>query len=440
MSDEPILPTPPTPENQPEDLEIHTIPDKFYGTALKAKIADEKKLPPAQGLPEQKKSKLPIVIIVLVLLLGTGGGFAYFNRELLFPKAPAPIVVEAPKTPEPPPLPEAPTDLVATSTSPTTVSLTWKEASMNETGFRIERDNGSGTFASLTNLPPNSTSFLDTSVTHKTTYIYRVKTLNARGESDSSNEATASTRELPPLPPEQPKLPPAGLDTDSDGLTDLEEALFGTNARAPDADNDGFLDGNEVFHLYNPSGQAPARLLDLPIMKTVEAKVGWAMSLPSAWTINLDNQDGTKATIDTKRGETFVVTVEENPNAKTILDWYLESHPGVVVSQVLQYRSKGGYVGIIGADLLSTYIPWGSKVFVFTYELGNQPFINYRTTYSMMLNSLALKGIPVITQPISGTPLPFEPSATSGGVVAQPVPVEQATTSAQTMMGSSTKP
>ncbi|MFA5935873.1 MAG: fibronectin type III domain-containing protein [Patescibacteria group bacterium] len=405
-----------------DELEIHTIPDSYYGVALKANIVEEKKHPSSPEAP--RKSRLPIALVIIVLVLGIGGGFAYFNRSLLFPSTTPPaVVVETPKV-TPPTVPSAPSDTSATSTNPQSALVSWTDTSSNESGFRIERNDGSGTFSSVTSLPPNSTSFLDVSVQPKTTYVYRVRALNVAGESDPSPEASAITPDLPPPAPEAPKLPPAGLDRESDGLTDLEESLYGSNLSDPDTDDDGFLDGNEVFHLYNPAGAAPARLLDLSLIKTVETPVGWVMGVPSGWTVTLGTQSGTSATIDSRHGETFVVSVEENPERKPVLEWYLSSHTGVTASQVLQYRSKGGYTGIIGADLLSTYIPWGDKMFVLTYDLHDQPFINYRTTYSMMLNSLLLSGLPQVTVPMSDEPLPFEPSATTSGVVAQPVPVE----------------
>lgn len=421
MPDAPSSMPPQTPAT-PEDLEIHTIPDKFYGAALKARI-DEKAVAVPPGIHPAKKSHLGIVIVVVVLLAGVGGGFTYFNRGLLFPP-PATPIVQAPEPPPPLPLPEPPTDVTATSTNAQSVTVSWTDASDNESGFRIERHGGDGTFIALTSLPQNSASFLDGAVEPTKTYVYRVRALNISGESDPSNEASATVPLPPPPPPVQPTLPPAGLDSDSDGLTDLEENLYGTDAREPDDDLDGFLDGNEVFHLYNPGGPAPVRLLDSALVKVYTGQVGWVMSVPTPWTFTLRVADGTSAMIDTKHGERFVLTIEDNAEKKPILEWYLESHPGVAASQVLQYRSKGGYVGVIGADLLTTYIPWGDRVFVLTYELDDQPFINYRTTYSMMLNSLVLSGLPQTSPPTPGTPLPFEPSATTSGVVTQPVPVE----------------
>lgn len=80
--------------------------------------------------------------------------------------------------------------------------------------------------------------------------------------------------------PEEPEL-----DSDGDGLTDAEEARYGTLIHKPDSDNDGlfdreeimvyrtnalsadtdgdgFLDGAEVQSGYNPNG--PGKLTDLP--------------------------------------------------------------------------------------------------------------------------------------------------------------------------------
>jgi len=52
-------------------------------------------------------------------------------------------------------------------------------------------------------------------------------------------------------------------DMDGDGLLDLEEATFGTDALDPDSDGDGFTDGNEVFVLrtdpLNVHDPTPAR-------------------------------------------------------------------------------------------------------------------------------------------------------------------------------------
>lgn len=440
MPDVPSTTSVPSSGSLPEP-EIQVIPEKYYGAALKARVPEPGEMKPAEspaGLVQPKRSRVMLLVIaILVLLAGIGGAFVYFNQGLLFPKPqptpPPPVVAPTPPPPVTPPT--APIGISATSTSPQSVAVSWTKTSSNETGFRVERAEAQNPFVVITNLPANSASFLDTSVQPSQSYRYRIIALNEGGESAASAEASSTAMSLPPPPPEQAKLPPAGLDSDSDGITDLEEALFGTDAHNPDTDGDGFLDGNEVYNLYNPNGRAPSRVIDSGKVKIADGSIGWSLYAYTPWTVTLDAADGSKATIATGQGETFKLSVEDNPGKLSVIDWYLAKNPSVKAEQLLQYRSKKGYQGIISPDTLSTFIPWGNKIFVFTYDLDGQPFINYRTTYYMMLNSLILKGVPQEAPPTVGSQigtappvaLPFEPSATSTGVIAQPLPVVVAT-------------
>ncbi len=400
-----------------KDIAIQSIPEKFYGAALSARIAEVKKAgkdapqkpaaSAAAGTPKKRRSLVPIIIIVVLLLAGVGGGFVYFNRQLLFPApAPAPATTEPPKPAAPPPVSAAPTDLAATTTSATLVQLSWTDASNNEAGFRIERRMPATEYAPVTSLPPNSSAYQDSSVQPSTSYLYRVIALNEGGDSPPSNEVPVTTPAPPPAPPEAPKLPPAGLDSDSDGLTDLEEPIYGANPLDPDTDHDTFLDGNEVFHLYNPASGKNAKLLESNLVKVVESPIGWRMYVPISWKVDISS-DGMMGTISTGHGETFTLTVQDNPTKEKIMDWYLERHPGTLSSQVTPKTTKSGVEGLVGIDPLVTYFPWGDKVLVFTYDLDGQTFVNFRTTYEMMQNSLSLSVLPLGAAAVpSPTPTP----------------------------------
>lgn len=64
----------------------------------------------------------------------------------------------------------------------------------NETGFKIERSKRTnGSFAEITTVASDVTSYSDTSVSKGTTYYYRVRATNADGDSAYSNEANATT-------------------------------------------------------------------------------------------------------------------------------------------------------------------------------------------------------------------------------------------------------
>lgn len=434
MADLPTTP-PPAPAAPPAEPEIHTIPERYYGAALRAVVPDGAK--PQATVPEGEERSGGhtglIVGGVVVLLLLVAAGVVYWQRDAIRRALapPAPVGTEAPTPSEPvnvpPPVvaPAAPTAVSATSTGSSGISVSWTDAAANESGFRLERAEADGPFAALTSLPPNATSFLDTSVQPERAYRYRVFAVNTAGDSAASAEASAATPALPPPAPAAPTLPPAGLDTDSDGLTDLEEELLKSDPRDPDTDADGFLDGNEAFHLYNPNGRAPARLVDAGLLKPFSSGTGWNILLPNPWNVVLDAADGSKATITTGHGELFRLSIVLNPQRQPILAWYKAAHPEATDAQILKYRSKRGYEGIIGADQLTTYLPWGDKVFVFTYDFGGQPFKNFSTASAMVLNSLELGGMSSVAAPTS-VPLPFEPASSTPGIIAQPEAVSGA--------------
>jgi hypothetical protein len=78
-------------------------------------------------------------------------------------------------------------------TPPAQFTLTWQDNSSNESNFGVERKTGtSGTYAQVGLVSANTTSYVDTSVTHGVTYCYRVDALNSAGASAYTNEVCAN--------------------------------------------------------------------------------------------------------------------------------------------------------------------------------------------------------------------------------------------------------
>ncbi|HQY88869.1 MAG TPA: fibronectin type III domain-containing protein, partial [Tepidisphaeraceae bacterium] len=90
-------------------------------------------------------------------------------------------------------LPDAPSGLHALAMSKSAVKLTWFDNADNESGYRIERQIGSGTWTVLTTVGESATRFIDGSVAAGVTYTYRVRAINAGGESENSNTSTVTT-------------------------------------------------------------------------------------------------------------------------------------------------------------------------------------------------------------------------------------------------------
>jgi len=91
------------------------------------------------------------------------------------------------------PPPEAPTGLVATATSSSQISLSWQDNSSDETGFKIERKTGSGSYYQIATVGVGITSYGNTFLRAGTAYYYRVRAYNGTINSDYCQEALAMT-------------------------------------------------------------------------------------------------------------------------------------------------------------------------------------------------------------------------------------------------------
>ena len=95
--------------------------------------------------------------------------------------------------------PAAPSALIETTSSDSTISLTWTDNSSNETGFRVDRWSGHG-WGKIAKVPANSTTFTDRHLKASNFYAYRVFAYNKAGNSstfafvgDASTLAKGST-------------------------------------------------------------------------------------------------------------------------------------------------------------------------------------------------------------------------------------------------------
>jgi len=110
-------------------------------------------------------------------------------------------------TPDAPPAPPmAPRTLTATPLSSNQITLTWEDASSDESGFKIERCAGAGctSFVQVAQTAANVATFGDSALVGGTSYSYRVRAYNTGGDSAFSNTATAMTSAPPPAPPAAP--------------------------------------------------------------------------------------------------------------------------------------------------------------------------------------------------------------------------------------------
>ncbi|MFA6304171.1 MAG: fibronectin type III domain-containing protein [Patescibacteria group bacterium] len=84
------------------------------------------------------------------------------------------------------------------------------------------------------------------------TYYYKVELKDVLNKTLTTPEFTFTTLPQELIGPYQPSDP--AQDFDHDGLTNTQETTYGTDAVKADTDGDGYIDGVEVAHGYNPLG------------------------------------------------------------------------------------------------------------------------------------------------------------------------------------------
>ena len=91
-------------------------------------------------------------------------------------------------------LPLAPTSLTANPTSKTQVALNWSDNSSDETGFEVRRaTTQNGAYSLVQTVPASATSYTDQGLNGNATYYYKVRAVNAAGQSAYSNVAQVTT-------------------------------------------------------------------------------------------------------------------------------------------------------------------------------------------------------------------------------------------------------
>jgi subtilisin family serine protease len=87
-----------------------------------------------------------------------------------------------------------PGGLSAAPVSDSRINLSWTDSSNAESGFRIERKQGSGgTYSEIATVSENVTTYGNTGLEASTTYYYRVNAYDGGGNSEYSNEVHATT-------------------------------------------------------------------------------------------------------------------------------------------------------------------------------------------------------------------------------------------------------
>ncbi len=211
---------------------------------------------------------------------------------------------------------------------------------------------------------------------------------NANSNANQNTNTTVSTTPLP-----------SSADADDDGLTDTEELAYGTDAKKPDTDGDGFIDGKkvqtdgsiigEIYLGFNPTGTG--KLEDSTIVKRqANSSNTYSLLIPSTWTAVLDQGGGVLVTPSQSTGETFQVRVSANPTNLTPQAWYQQTINASANTSSLKTEALNGFEILYSENMATAYLFQGTSVYSIAYDTGSLTQANYWTTFDMMVRSFKL--------------------------------------------------
>src|SRR3990167_7387432 len=240
-------PTPPQPlSNQPSqsenlpDVPVYAMPEKF--------MSPQTANPQSSGGGGGSKKIFVIVIVIVALLLVGGGADAFLNFDKLFgPKTVAnnninnnPIVNQ-------------------NNSNAGSNANNANKSNLNGNTNLNSNANSSGGFGNL-NANANGNANNSLPGLNQNSNSNANKNDNSSLNSNSNtNAANSNINASSPLPPSK--------DTDEDGLTDSEEAVYQTNINVKDTDGDSYYDGAEVAAGFAPAKGSGDKLADSTAMK-----------------------------------------------------------------------------------------------------------------------------------------------------------------------------
>ena len=203
--------------------------------------------------------------------------------------------------------------------------------------------------------------------------------MNSNGNTNTANSNVNATSPLSP-----------SKDTDEDGLTDSEEAVYQTNVNVKDTDGDSYYDGAEVAAGFDPAKGSGAKLADSTAMKTYSnSSAGYSASYPAGWAAGATGEGGSDVMFTSTTGEFIQISVQENAARQPVLDWYLAQSPAIDQTKV-STLVVNGRSAVLSPDNLNVYIGDGNRIIVLTYNPGTKTQISFGKTFQYMYQHLTI--------------------------------------------------
>ena len=238
--------------------------------------------------------------------------------------------------------PEQVRNLSPVRSSAAFIELSWARPSNNGspiTRYELERKEAGESYALVTPEPSvAATTYRDSQVSAGTTYTYQLRAVNADGDAEWSNEATATARVAPPPPPPPPRGGGGG----------------GGGGGAPANREPGFTEGDRTARSVAENTPAGANIGE-PVAATDFNRDTLTYSLRgiAAVLFDVDASSGqllTKAALDyeTEASYSVIVAVSDGKNANGRPDNQRDSY--ITVTITVTNEDEAGTVALSASD------------------------------------------------------------------------------------------
>lgn len=195
------------------------------------------------------------------------------------------------------------------------------------------------------------------------------------------------------LPPIYPSITLGrSIDSDNDGVTDVAEELFLTDPGMPDTDGDKYLDGHEIYNLYNPTGKEPLKLSDSGLVEDfVNPVFGYKVYYPKNWALGNVDENYRSVLFSTITGEYVEVrSVEKQFLGEDFSSWFSHFAPNERFDSLKDFETVFKDKGKQRSDGLVYYFETPRRVYIFIYGVTNNTEVNYEIVIKMMARSFRL--------------------------------------------------
>lgn len=187
-----------------------------------------------------------------------------------------------------------------------------------------------------------------------------------------------------------------GLDTDGDGLTDVEERLYNTNSQVLDTDSDQFTDGEELVNMFDPIRADGGRLeISGLISPFTNRTFSYSFFYPASWSARAVNQSDKEVIISSSTGEFVSIAVQENPSQLSAIDWYISFVDPAADTSEVKTLSLNNWSAVLDPAGRSTYLIkidasgaiLAPYVYILKYNPNTSTEAQFQSTFMMMIKS-----------------------------------------------------